>query len=130
MQVQIHITNIQQEMQVISAEEGENVMQSEITFDIHYPNGGIQRNVSVFVRQPYGVDYANTEIEVTRPSNYEGPAFPHVDFSDKIEECYRSSLNRAIHIGENSNVKMTNNTIRFNDAFTIELPDIVGSDAW
>lgn len=130
MQVQIHITNIQQEMQVISVEEGENVMQSEITFDIHYPNGSVQRNISVYARQPYGVDYANTEIEVTRPSNYEGPAFPHVDFSDKIEECYRSSLNRAIRIEGSSNVIMHNNTIRFNDTFTIELPDIVGSGAW
>jgi hypothetical protein len=115
----VRIEKCIQDIQSVSAEVDKSAMRSQIFFQLEI-KGKVIPGLVVEISQPYGCDYASEPVEVGPPQDYNGP-FNHDEFSERIEQYYRSILGRCLSFSGCGSVRMTNNTFVMPAEFTIEI---------
>jgi hypothetical protein len=118
----IRIEKCIQDVQNVSGNADESAMLSQVYFQLEVEDR-VSSGLVVQISQPYGCDYASEPIEVGPPQGYNGP-FNHEEFSEKVEQYYRSLVGdsgRGISFSGGGNIRMRNNTFVMSAEFTSEI---------
>lgn len=109
----------------------DGIMKSKVYFSIKI-DGKVYDNLSVMISHNFGIDYSTEPLEVHKVEGL-NINLNHAEFSDIIEEYYRSlvgSSGSGINFGNGAtNIRMRNNTFIKEYKFDINVIDSV-SDGW
>jgi|TARA_R110000851_G_scaffold155597_1_gene298112 hypothetical protein len=96
-------------------------MVSRVFFDIESEK--VKLNSYADVKQSVGSDFESTQLEVSRPHNYEGP-FDYFKFQQLVETYYRNligSTGTGINISGGGNIRMSDNIFVQTAVYEIEV---------